>query len=298
VFVNQVNVMIGVSFNCARPLSTSGVPDPRRAASRGRAARRGALRRLRDGVLFLGGRGGRRWAILPSRASAALGRRRVAGARGRRCLWPWCDARERVGGVGGELGDDLGRGTRCADQAGALSGVERQGLNVAGGAGRRRCRVVAADGATVGRRCQHVALAGPPGSGGSSGALPRLEGAVAQHAVWGARPAPVKDRGVLRVGLARRADATRQWAWTAASSASRKRVPTHAASAPSARTDARPRPSATPPAAITGTGWTASTTLGTSTSEATCPRTRPRPVAGARTPDCRRPRNGPGCIRR
>ena len=44
----------------------------------------------------------------------------------------------------------------------------------------------------------------------------------------------------------------------------RKRVPSSTPSAPSASAAARPRPSAMPPAARTGTGATASTTIGTS----------------------------------
>lgn len=44
---------------------------------------------------------------------------------------------------------------------------------------------------------------------------------------------------------------------------------------PSTSTAARPRPSPIPPAAMTGTGATASTTAGTSGSVATCPRTCP-----------------------
>ena len=81
---------------------------------------------------------------------------------------------------------------------------------------------------------------------------------------------------------------SRHSSWTFASQARRKRVPSQAASAPRASTAASPRPSAMPPAAITGTGATASTTAGTSGSVATCrapghpppspaPRSRPRP---------------------
>src|SRR5437868_2809575 len=61
----------------------------------------------------------------------------------------------------------------------------------------------------------------------------------------------------------------------AASVAARKRVPTHAPAAPSASTAARPRPSAIPPAATTGTGATVSTTRGTSASVETVPQTCP-----------------------
>ena len=48
------------------------------------------------------------------------------------------------------------------------------------------------------------------------------------------------------------------------SSVARKRVPSSTPSAPRARAAARPRPSATPPAASTGIGATALTTMGTS----------------------------------
>ena len=49
-----------------------------------------------------------------------------------------------------------------------------------------------------------------------------------------------------------------------ASSLARKRVPSSTPSAPRASAAARPRPSATPPAASTGIGATALTTIGTS----------------------------------
>jgi len=52
-------------------------------------------------------------------------------------------------------------------------------------------------------------------------------------------------------------------------------VPTQPATAPSASTAARPRPSAMPPAASTGSGSTASTTAGTRGSVATAPCTWP-----------------------
>ena len=52
------------------------------------------------------------------------------------------------------------------------------------------------------------------------------------------------------------------------SSLAKKRVPNNIPSAPSAREATRPRPSANPPAANTGTGETASTTIGVRTTEA------------------------------
>ncbi len=52
-------------------------------------------------------------------------------------------------------------------------------------------------------------------------------------------------------------------------------MPSHAAWAPKASTAATPRASPIPPAAITGTGATASTTAGTSGSVATVPHTCP-----------------------
>ena len=52
-------------------------------------------------------------------------------------------------------------------------------------------------------------------------------------------------------------------------------MPSHAAWAPRASTAATPRASPIPPAAITGTGATASTTAGTNGSVATVPHTCP-----------------------
>ena len=62
---------------------------------------------------------------------------------------------------------------------------------------------------------------------------------------------------------------------TGISSASRNRVPSHAAWAPRASTAATPRASPIPPAAITGTGATASTTAGISGRVAIVPHTWP-----------------------
>jgi hypothetical protein len=69
--------------------------------------------------------------------------------------------------------------------------------------------------------------------------------------------------------------ASRYAGWIAASALIRKRVPTHAPAAPSAKTATRARASAMPPAAITGTGDIASTMAGTSAIVVISPRTWP-----------------------
>ena len=69
----------------------------------------------------------------------------------------------------------------------------------------------------------------------------------------------------------------RRWysGWIDTSSEARNRVPTQTPAAPSANAAAMPRPSAMPPAAITGVLPTASTTAGTSGNVATVPLTWP-----------------------
>ena len=112
---------------------------------------------------------------------------------------------------------------------------------------------------------------------------PALGEVVAQHAAGIGRRPHVAPRDIEQdaadgLVAARRDDALLGGLAPTASCVAKKRVPTSTPSAPSISAAARPRPSATPPAAATGMPRAASTTAGTS---ANVPRATPWPPASA-----------------
>src|SRR5579872_3281955 len=118
----------------------------------------------------------------------------------------WRQRPQRLLRLSHDLAHDVAGALAATDEADALAGPQRQGVDVAFGVGGWGQRAIVDDLRQPRRAGHDRTFAGTGAGGRPAGGLPGLDGLVAQHTVWRVGPADIEERGVEGAGLRGRQD--------------------------------------------------------------------------------------------